>query len=325
MMASSCEARQQAAPQNLEFAASVIEGLSQPLKRLSCRFFYDRRGSSLFEEITRLPEYYLTRAETAILAGNAAAIASGVPDGAVLVEFGSGSSSKTEILLAALPGLSAYVPIDVSKAALEGARQRLAQRFPGLAVRPVIADFSTDAALPPDLAEAQKLGFFPGSTIGNFAPSAAIELLRHMSRILAPQGRLIAGADLKKDPGVLLRAYDDPAGVTAAFNLNLLERINRELQGTFDLSAFRHEAVYNPREGRIEMHLVSLRPQSARVCGQRFHFRAGESIHTENSYKYTVPQFQELAAMAGWRPGRVWRDSGNLFSVHELMPDQQRA
>jgi dimethylhistidine N-methyltransferase len=322
MMTGQHTALRAAVPHDLEFAASVIEGLSQPQKHLSCRFFYDRRGSSLFEEITRLPEYYLTRAETAILAGNAAAIASGVPDGAALVEFGSGSSSKTEILLAALPELSAYVPIDVSRAALEGARQRLKLRFPGLAVRPVLADFSADAAvLPPDLAEAHKLGFFPGSTIGNFAPGAAIELLRHMGRILAPQGRLIAGADLQKDPGVLLRAYDDPAGVTAAFNLNLLERINRELEGTFDPGGFRHAALYNPREGRIEMHLVSQRPQSARVCGRWFHFRAGESIHTENSYKYTVPQFQELARMAGWRPGRVWRDSENLFSVHELMPD----
>ena len=206
-----------------EFAASVIEGLSKPRKSLPCRFFYDARGSELFEEITRLPEYYPTRTEIAILDAHAAEIASRVDDGAVLVEFGSGSSRKTEILLSCLPRLRAYVPIDVSESALEEAKRRLIKRFPALAVRPIAGDFSRLLALPPDLAKARKLGFFPGSTIGNFSPFAARTLLGAMRRLLAPDGWLIVGVDLKKDARKLVRAYNDAAGVTAAFNLNLLD------------------------------------------------------------------------------------------------------
>jgi dimethylhistidine N-methyltransferase len=302
-----------------EFAASVIEGLSQPRKTLPCRFFYDPRGSELFEEITRLPEYYPTRTEIAILDAHAAEIASRVEDGAVLVEFGSGSSRKTEILLGCLPNLRAYVPIDVSESALADAKRRLINRFPALTVRPIAGDFSKPLALPPDLAKVRKLGFFPGSTIGNFSPVAAGNLLGAMRRLLAPDGQLIVGVDLKKDARQLICAYNDAAGVTAAFNLNLLERINRELEGSFDLDGFRHEAIYDPREGRVEMHLVSLRDQAVRVRGLWFRFSAGETIHTENSYKYSLPQFQELAISAGWLPGRVWTDQENLFSVHVLI------
>ncbi len=301
-----------------EFAASVIEGLSKPRKSLSCRFFYDARGSELFEEITRLPEYYPTRTEIAILDAHAAEIAS-VNDGAVLVEFGSGSSRKTEILLAGLPRLRAYVPIDVSESALEEAKRRLIERFPALAVRPIAGDFSRLLALPPDLAKARKLGFFPGSTIGNFSPFAARALLGAMRRLLTPEGWLIVGVDLKKDAGQLVRAYNDAAGVTAAFNLNLLTRINRELEGSFDLDGFRHEAIYDPREGRVEMHIVSIRNQAVRIRGLWFRFSAGEAIHTENSYKYSIGQFQDIACSAGWLPGRVWTDDQNLFSVHELI------
>lgn len=311
--------RQAAPGPDLEFAASVIEGLSKPRKSLPCRFFYDARGSELFEEITRLPEYYPTRTEIALLEAHAAAMTGGVPEGTVLVEFGSGSSRKTEILLMGLPRLRAYVPVDVSGSALEEAKRRLLQRFPALDVRPIAADFSRPAAFPPDLAKAPKLGFFPGSTIGNFPPLAARTLLAAMRRVLSPEGRLIAGVDLKKDARMLVRAYNDAAGVTAAFNLNLLARINRELEGSFDLAGFHHEAIYDPREGRVEMHLVSMKNQAARVRGLWFRFLAGESIHTENSYKYSILQFQDLARSAGWLPGRVWTDGGNLFSVHELI------
>jgi dimethylhistidine N-methyltransferase len=302
-----------------EFAASVIDGLSKPRKSLPCQFFYDARGSELFEEITRLPEYYPTRTEIAIFDAHAAEIASRMDDGAVLVEFGSGSSRKTEILLSCLPRLRAYVPIDVSESALEEAKRRLIKRFPALAVRPIAADFSRLSALPPDLAKARKLGFFPGSTIGNFSPFAARSLLGVMRRLLAPDGCLIVGVDLKKDARNLIRAYNDAAGVTAAFNLNLLERINRELEGSFDLDGFRHEAIYDPREGRVEMHIVSIRNQAVRIRGLWFRFSAGETIHTENSYKYSVGQFQDVACSAGWLPGRVWTDRRNLFSVHELI------
>jgi dimethylhistidine N-methyltransferase len=302
-----------------EFATSVIEGLSKARKSVPCRFFYDARGSELFEEITCLPEYYPTRTEIAILDAHAAEIASRVGDDAILVEFGSGSSRKTEILLHCLPRLRAYVPIDVSESALEEAKRRLIKRFPALVVHPIAGDFSRLLALPPDLAKARKLGFFPGSTIGNFSPLAARMVLGAMRRLLAPDGSLIVGVDLKKDARQLVCAYNDAAGVTAAFNLNLLTRINRELEGSFDLDGFRHEAIYDPREGRVEMHIVSIRNQAVRIGGMWFRFSAGETIHTENSYKYSIGQFQDISGSAGWLPGRVWTDDGNLFSVHELI------
>jgi dimethylhistidine N-methyltransferase len=305
-----------------DFAAAVLDGLSRPRKTLPCRFFYDARGSELFEEITRLPEYYPTRTETAILEAHAAEMADGVPEGGVLVEFGSGSSLKTEILLRQLPQLGAYVCVDVSESALMAARERLAARFPALDVRPIMGDFSRVVALPADLAGRPKTGFFPGSTIGNLVPAEAVRLLQTFRAGLGtrggPGGRLIVGADLKKDARLLHMAYNDAQGVTAAFNLNLLARINRELGGTFDIAAFRHEALYNPREGRIEMYLKSTRRQVVGVLGRPFHFGAGERIHTENSYKYSIGQFHDLARSAGWQPQRAWTDGGNLFSVHEL-------
>lgn len=301
-----------------DFAASVIEGLSRPRKSLPCRFFYDARGSELFEEITKLPEYYPTRTEIAILEAYSAAMTENVLKKAVLVEFGSGSSRKTEILLKNLRELAAYVPIDVSESALGDAKQRLLARFPTLAVRPLIADFSQPVTLPQDLVEAHKLGFFPGSTIGNFPPPEARCLLATMRDVVGPAGKLLVGVDLKKDARALVGAYNDQNGVTAAFNLNLLARINRELDGTFDLDGFRHEAIYDPREGRIEMHIVSIKAQTARVRGRGFQFLAGETIHTENSYKYAIGQFQDLARAAGWLPQRVWLDDEHLFSVHEL-------
>lgn len=302
-----------------EFALAVVEGLSRTHKTLPCRFFYDEQGSNLFEEITRLPEYYPTRTEAAILSAHGPEMVEGVPEGGVLVEFGSGSSLKTEILLRCLGPRVAYVPIDVSETALDEAAQRLKTRFPNLAVHPIVGDFNSPVRLPGDLAGLPKLGFFPGSTIGNLTPPNATRLLALFKKVLGPHGRLLIGVDLKKDARKLIKAYNDSSGVTAAFNLNLLSRINRELMGTFDLAAFRHEAIYDPREGRIEMHLVSTQDQHAKVLGRTFNFRAGEGIHTENSYKYTLSEFQHLAGAAGWKPERVWTDADCQFSIHELV------
>jgi dimethylhistidine N-methyltransferase len=302
-----------------ELASAVLHGLSRPQKTLPCRFFYDALGSELFEEITRLPEYYPTRTEAAILEAHAADMAANVPDGGVLVEFGSGSSRKTETLLRHLPQLRAYIMIDVSESALLDAKARLATRFPSLDVRAIVADFSYPVALPADLADSHRTGFFPGSTIGNLNPVESQRLLRVFRGVLSPGSRLIVGVDLKKDLSILLPAYNDAAGVTAAFNLNLLARINREVAPAFDLGTFRHEAIYNARDGRIEMHLVSTKQQEVTIAGRTFQFRKGETIHTENSYKYTVRQFQDLARAADWLPSRVWTDPNHLFSVHELV------
>ena len=301
------------------FGEAVLRGLSSPRKRLPCQYFYDAIGSELFEEITRLEEYYPTRTETAILSEHARSMVRPAGRRAVLVEFGSGSSRKTELVLAALEAPRAYVPIDVSPSALDEARARLERRFPGLEILTVNASFCEALRLPARVLPHRKLGFFPGSTIGNFDPPDAGRLLMHFARILGPGSRLIVGVDLDKDPHRLEAAYDDAKGVTARFNLNLLERINRELGGEFDLAHFRHRAVYDQELRRIEMHLVSGVRQTVRVLGQSFQFGAGESIHTENSYKYSVEQFCALAQGAGWHPARVWTDPHRDFSVHELM------
>ncbi len=301
------------------FARDVAAGLSRQPKTLSCQYFYDARGSELFEEITRLPEYYPTVVETGILRVCTPNIARSVAaEATVLVEFGSGSSAKTEILLEALPRIACYIPIDVSSSALEAAAHRLAARFPRLDVRPVVGDFTRPIAIPADVDGLAKIGFFPGSTIGNFAPDEATRLLAAFRSTLAPKGRLLIGADLKKDPAVLIPAYDDGAGVTAAFNLNLLARINRELGGTFDLSRFRHVARYDAGKGRIEMHLESLCDQVVTVANQSYRFRAGETIHTENSHKFTIDEFHVLARHAGWKARQVWTDERAYFSVHDL-------
>ena len=302
-----------------EFEAAVIDGLSKLTKSLPCRFFYDERGSQLFEAITALPEYYPTRTEIGILREHAAEIVASIPGNAVLLEFGSGSSTKTEFLLEHCPPTVTYVPIDVSPSALDEAKQRLARRFPALAVSPVIGSFTDPIDLPAHLRNRPRMGFFPGSTIGNWTPGAALALLRSFRNVLKMNGRMIVGVDLKKDAQTLVRAYNDSAGITAAFNLNILARINRELGSAIDISTFRHEAVYDPRQGRIEMHLVSTVEQTIAICGRRFHVRAGERIHTENSYKYTVSEFQELARRAGWLTGRLWTDAGSQFSIHEMI------
>ena len=305
-----------------DFAQCVVDGLSRTHKSLPCRFLYDARGSALFEDITRLPEYYPTRLEISLLEAHAEDILGGFGEGGALVEFGSGSSRKTEILLAHLPRLAVYAPIDVSRSALDGAARRLGRLYPRLNTRPVLGDFTQEVTLPGHVRRMNQLGFFPGSTIGNFDPPSAVALLRAMRRTLAQDSALVIGVDLKKDARSLIEAYNDSAGVTAAFNLNLLARANRELGADFDLSAFRHEAIYDPLKGRIEMRLVSVRAQSVGILGERFHFRVGERIHTENSYKFSFEQFSELACAAGWRVSRSWTDAREAFAVFELSEER---
>lgn len=300
------------------FAAAILAGLSGPRKTLPCRYFYDARGSALFEAITLQPEYYLSRAEARILARHAGAIAHGNGEGTTLVEFGSGSSRKTEFLLYAMPRLANYVPIDVCADALIDARRRLTDRFANLRVRPVLADFSRPLALPADLRAGSRLGFFPGSTIGNFEPEAAAALLAAMRTTLGARSRLIVGVDMVKDERRLLDAYDDRAGLTAAFNLNLLARINRTFGASIDLEQFEHRARYDAERQRVEMHLVSRTEQSIELLGRTFHLRQGETIHTENSHKYTEGSFARLAAAAGWQSARTWSDPEQTFGVFEL-------
>ncbi len=300
-----------------EFADAVTQGLGRADKSLPCRYFYDEIGSELFEDITRTRDYYPTRTEATILRRYGSELATG-SDGAVLVEFGSGSSLKTELLLAHMPRLRGYVPLDVSPSALAGAVRRLGERFPGLPVKPVVGSFTERVGLPAVLADAQKIGFFPGSTIGNFAPTEAQTLLRTMRETLGPDSRLVVGIDLRKDARKLIAAYNDDEGVTAAFNLNLLARINRELAGTFDLQFFRHEAIWNPSAGRVEMYLVSERAQTVEILGRPVRFGVEERIHTENSYKYTPEAFARMAEASGWQATNAHFDSERLFAVFDL-------
>ncbi|HEY0832657.1 MAG TPA: L-histidine N(alpha)-methyltransferase [Azospirillum sp.] len=301
-----------------EFLADVVEGLRQPRKTLPSKYFYDARGSALFDAICELEEYYPTRTETALLARRAADIAAFAGPDAAVVELGSGSSVKVRLLLDALDRPALYVPVDISREHLLASAARLAGDYPGLTVVPVAADYARDFALPCALVPERTLAFFPGSTIGNFTPQEAAAFLARLGRRLGRGSRLLVGVDLKKDRTVLEAAYDDARGVTAAFNLNLLARINRELGGTFDLGGFRHRAFYDDTLGRIEMHLESVRPQAAAVGGHRFRFAVGETIHTEISCKYTVPGFQRLAGGAGWRALDAWTDGDGLFSIHAL-------
>ncbi|MEZ5855694.1 MAG: L-histidine N(alpha)-methyltransferase [Hyphomicrobiaceae bacterium] len=296
----------------------VLRGLGQSQKTLPPYLFYDARGSELFEAITRLPEYYQTRTEISILDANARDIAASIPDGSVLIELGSGSSIKTELILAAKPDLRAYIPIDVSSSALDLAEARLLEKFPQLDIRPIVGDFKHAIALPGDLQSQPRVGFFPGSTIGNSSPREACHLLSTLRTGLLSGGTFIVGADTKKDEEILQRAYDDSAGVTAQFNLNLLARLNRELGANFDLTSFRHKALYDAQIGRIEMHLESLVDQVVSIGGTRIAFRRGETIHTENSYKYTINEFQALCRSSGWRIDAVWSDAKDFVCVYSL-------
>ncbi|MGP0090937.1 MAG: L-histidine N(alpha)-methyltransferase [Xanthobacteraceae bacterium] len=300
------------------FAADVVAGLRANPKRLPPKYFYDSEGSALFEQITRLPEYYPTRCEIDILRDNAQEIAELIPRRACLIEFGSGSTVKIRILLGSAFRLAAYVPVDISAQMLEQEAGALRADFPGLDVLPIGADFTQPFELPPALTGLPHAGFFPGSTIGNFEPHEAHAFLRHAARILGPAGVLIVGVDLQKKAGILNAAYNDAAGVTGQFNLNLLARINRELGGDFDLTAFEHHAFYNSERQRIEMHLASVERQQVKVAGETIHFRCGETIHTENSYKYTRESFGALARGAGWVPVMVWTDADGYFSVQAL-------
>ncbi|MEM7619893.1 MAG: L-histidine N(alpha)-methyltransferase [Pseudomonadota bacterium] len=305
-----------------EFASAVIEGLGATQKNIPCQYLYDAAGSDLFEDLTYLEEYYPTRTEIALLEKHAGDIAEMTDDGALLVEFGSGSSRKTNILLEEMKNIAAYIPIDISDAALEDAEGRLNTQFPKLKVIPIHTDFNQDVDLPEDYSSAYRLGFFPGSTLGNFERDKARQFLEHSRGILGPKSGFIIGVDLQKDPSVLVPAYDDAKGVTAKFNLNVLNRINSDLDGTFDLDKFRHRAIYNEQEARVEMHIESLEDQEVKVLGQSVNFAQGETIHTENSHKYTVASFEKLAAAAGWSVVQTWIDDGQLFSVHYLRPSQ---
>jgi L-histidine Nalpha-methyltransferase len=291
----------------------IVNGLSYPQKSIPARHFYDHRGSELFERITQLPEYYPTRTETALLKQHGSDIARFTGHGCSIIEFGSGSSVKTPILLNAVHA-SAYVPIDISAEFLTISAQRLALAHPHVAVFPIAGDFSKLVTLP-DVAR-PLTGFFPGSTLGNFYPAAAVNLLRSFRATLGDDAWLVIGLDTRKSQAILEAAYNDPDGVTAAFNLNVLRRINRELDGSIDEEKFEHRAIWNSLKGRVEMHLVALYDMEFGVAGQQYNMTRGETIHTENSYKYTLDEARMLARSAGWEPMANWGDADNLFALH---------
>lgn len=296
------------------FRADVLNGFAAKQRAVPARWFYDRRGSELFEQITDLPEYYPTRVEASILRDNGPAIADRIGAGRAVVEFGSGSSAKTPLLLRAIEP-AAYVPIDISGDFLRESSAALSCAFPGLPVLPIEADFMHPIALPAAVADLPKLGFFPGSTIGNMIPASAVDLLRAMRKWLDTGAMLLIGMDRLKDEGVLVRAYDDAQGVTAAFNLNLLERINRELDGTIPIEAFRHRAIWNDMRSRIEMHLEAQRDMAFTIEGRPFAIAAGETIHTENSHKYGPRDARILLRAGGWTPVAEWTDADDRFAL----------
>jgi L-histidine Nalpha-methyltransferase len=296
------------------FRADVLAGLAAPHRAVPARWLYDRRGSELFEEITDLPEYYPTRTERALLERSSGEVADIAGKGDAVVEFGSGSSAKTPVLLRAVAP-AAYVPIDISGDFLRESAEALSVRFPDLPIYPIEGDFMKPIALPAEVAGMTKLGFFPGSTIGNLVARTAVDLLRAMKDTLGVGAYLLIGMDRLKDEEVLVRAYDDDAGVTAAFNLNLLHRINAELEGTIPIEAFRHRAIWNDRMSRIEMHLEALRDVTFSVAGQPFAMKAGATIHTENSHKYGLRDSRLLLRAAGWGVCKEWTDAHDQFAL----------
>jgi L-histidine Nalpha-methyltransferase len=304
-----------------EFETDVLEGLHAIPKHVPAKYFYDGAGSRLFERITELPEYYPTRCEISILREHAADIAKMIPSGAALVEFGSGSSKKARILLdGAAPRLAAYIPVDICGEMIEQEAAELRPDFPQLKVLPVTADICKPFELPKEARDAPaRVGFFPGSTIGNFEPHEASAFLRNAANILRHGATLIIGVDLIKSADILNAAYNDADGITAQFNLNLLTRINRELGGTFRLDTFEHHAFYNRERHRIEMHLASLKRQKVKVAGDTIDFRTGETIHTENSYKYSIESLAALARGVGWLPAGAWTDSRKYFSIQTFL------
>ncbi|MGD9722541.1 MAG: L-histidine N(alpha)-methyltransferase [Pirellulales bacterium] len=314
-----CEARDVAAAQASIFLHDVLAGLSASHKRIPCKYFYDKRGSELFDRICTLEEYYPTRTELAIMERHAAEMGAQIGPGAMLVEFGSGSSVKTRYLLDGLPQPVAYVPVDISGEHLYETAAELSLDYPHIEILPVCADFSGDFALPAATSKPTHTAvYFPGSTIGNFLPRRAIALLRRIATLCGTGGGLLIGIDLRKDARTISAAYNDALGVTAEFNLNLLRRINRDLQGDFDLSQFAHRADYDPLRGRVEMYLVSQRPQVVHLGGRTFEFATGETICTEYSHKYSVAEFAELGAAAGLSLHRVWTDRAGYFAVLHL-------
>ncbi len=306
---------------NPEFATQVLEGLSAHPKRIPSTWFYDHRGSELFEQITELNEYYLTRSETALLRNLHEEFAQ-LPAGAAVIEFGSGSSRKTPLLLGALNAPASYTAIDISGDFLRQSVRGLQLRFPQLDVHALEADFTAPlhwpAALEADVRQQPRIGFFPGSTIGNFTPEQAVRFLHGAAQFLGPGAHLLVGVDGTQDKAKLIPAYDDARGVTAAFNRNLLTRINRELGADFNAQAFRHVARFDPAHSRIEMHLLSPRPQTVHLLGQSFTFAEGETLHTENSHKYPVAMFQRLAQSAGWTPQKHWLAADTDVALHWL-------
>lgn len=306
-------------PDTGDFRRDVIAGLSRARKSLPPKYFYDERGSELFEAICELPEYYPTRTEIALMRDRAQEMARHLRTGSVLIEYGSGSGRKTRILVEALAPV-AYVPIDIAAPQLEIWSSDLAREFPNVTVIAVCADYSRPLALPgiDRFRDRRRVIYFPGSTIGNFTVPEALAFLKNARAVARPGGAMLIGVDLKKDPDVLQAAYDDAQGVTAEFNLNLLVRINRELGAAIDTSTFRHRAIYNRALDRVEMHLESAREQTVTIANRTFSFRRGETIHTENSYKYSINGFQELARRAGFDPQTCWTDQQDLFSVHYL-------
>ena len=304
-------------PTPADLRAEVLAGLRRRPRAISPKFFYDSRGSELFDAITRTPEYYLTRTEIGILRKHADDIAARVGMGRLLVEPGGGSCDKVRLLLDGLRPC-AYVPMDISRDHLRLAAERVAAEFPWLEVYAACTDFTRDLDLPTWGPDKPRLAFFPGSSIGNFDPDGARGFLAAVATLVGPGGHLLIGVDLRKDKAVLDAAYNDAAGITAAFNLNLLTRINRELGADFDLTAWRHHAYFDDARGRIEMHLVSRLAQAVHLCGELFQFARHETIHTENSYKYGIDEFRHIARRAGFAPEAVWTDGEALFSVHLL-------
>jgi len=304
-------------PTQADFEREVLTGLRDRPRRIPPKFFYDRRGSELFDAITETSEYYVTRAEIEILQTRADEIARLVGTGGLLLEPGGGSCAKVRILLEGLEPC-AYVPMDISRNHLRMAAEQVAADFPWLEVHAAHTDFTRRMEVPPTAPEGPRVAFFPGSSIGNFDPEHAVDFIAAVADLVGPGGHFLIGVDLRKEKALLDAAYNDAQGITAAFNLNLLERMNRELGADFELQAWRHQAGYNEAEGRVEMHLVSTRKQRVTVAGEAFDFEEGETIHTENSYKYGLDEFEGLARRAGMEPVGVWTDQRGLFSVHLL-------
>ena len=305
-------------PDREKFLSEALAGLGATPKTLPSKYFYNERGSELFELICELPEYYVTRVETALLDNIANEVAEIIGQGAAIIEYGTGSSEKIRILLTALNRPAAFVGVDISGDALLGVTDAMASNFPDMDVHGVCADFTQSLKLPAMPGTGKRVVFFPGSSLGNFNHAQSVDFLANAATTIGPDGAMLIGIDLKKDAGILNAAYDDAQGVTARFNLNLLARLNRECGADFDLDAFSHSAFYNAGAGRVEMHLVSQRAQTVSLGGQNIAFTKGETIHTENSYKYSVCEFQDLSRRAGLVPLHVWMDADQLFSLHYL-------